>query len=521
MTDKIYRECLSLMDEGKDQDALNRASEIQGATPRAGILIDAGFTVGRLSAVREGIKLIEGLLSGIQPVYGGQTRSYFLYNLANGYMSAFLLSARKSKKWVASPNHDDMRSAKAYYRQAIESLATEPKSLKTQLWVNYGNCLSDLGRGIESIRCYKNALSFDENNGMALGNLGIELEGVARITGRYLHDYLLAAHSALSEALSSPRHLKYGGPGAVPRFESAKGRIEGFFSRHRKQVAPTRPAQPSSSGEQTKGYIRFCQENALFLNAWVGDQVLLPAFTDELSFPPITTPLTDETTVPELLEILNEIKESFATARYLYFLSLQPSNIIDCVSSLTNYFHPTGASGLRGIYQGLLKTAYARAFDILDKVARIINVYFGFGKRQESFWRVLVTKQSHGQAHIIKWMLQSAIAETRNFSLYALGDLSIDYFESEHADFKTIDLRRNYLTHDYLTIRSDGEAENSDKRVISENALREETLRTMKLAKHATLYAVSAIGIAEMLKKRDGKKAITVDYESIAGTRVH
>jgi len=59
----------------------------------------------------------------------------------------------------------------------------------------------------------------------------------------------------------------------------------------------------------------------LFLNAWVGDPLLSPGVTDEISYGPIVTALDDNYLVPELLRILNEIKEAFATARYVFFLS--------------------------------------------------------------------------------------------------------------------------------------------------------------------------------------------------------
>lgn len=512
-----YRECIRLMDDGKDREALRLTPDIQDNPQRAGILIDAGFGADRLSAVREGIKIIEDLLSPERGNLGGQTRSYLLYNLANGHMNAFLLRVRKSKKWIASPNDDDMRAAKFAYREAIAALGKEPKSLKTQLWVNYGNCLSDFGRGIEAISCYRNALAFDEDNGVAVGNLGIELERVARITGRYLHDYLLEARSALDEALTEPRHLGYAGPGAAARFKAVRDGIEHFFASHRRAVTRTPAPDRASEDEKTSEYIKLCQEKQLFLNAWVGDAAQVPAYTDELSFPSITTDLTDDATVPELLEILNEIKESYGTARFLYFLSFKSDATVEQVSSLTDYFFAQGAFGSRGVRMGFLKTAYARAFDVLDKVARIVNVYFRFGKREDSFWRVLVVKQSHGQENVIKWALHPVIAKRRNPSLYALGDLAIDYFESEHVDFKTIDRRRNLLTHDYLKIEERNEdSEEGGERSISESAFRDATLRVLSLARLATLYAVNAISIEERVNGRNAKK-VTIRYESAPG----
>jgi hypothetical protein len=194
---------------------------------------------------------------------------------------------------------------------------------------------------------------------------------------------------------------------------------------------------------------------------------------------------------------LNEIKESYTTARFFAFTALETSPIISDASALTTYFHFGPHPALYGTPLGLLKSAYSQAFDVLDKVARLINVYFRIGARTDSFWRVLVTRQSRGPQHEIRWIARPEVTLSLNYSLYALADLAIDYFQAELNDLPAIDRRRNRMTHDYLLVVPTHLPRAQEDNSISVDHLRTETLRTLRLAKNAVLYAVSAIHISE------------------------
>ena len=113
-----------------------------------------------------------------------------------------------------------LRRAKKLYRDALAGLANKSGSSVSEVWVNYGNCLSGFGRYIEAIECYQKALAADSTNGMAAGNLGIELERAAQIAGHYRHEYMALAHDALSRALGPEMHLHSGSLAASQRFQS-------------------------------------------------------------------------------------------------------------------------------------------------------------------------------------------------------------------------------------------------------------------------------------------------------------
>jgi len=517
MQDKArYSECERLLLEGRYKEAFSFASDIEDPAYRAAILIDVGYQLNKPSVLREGIRLFEEIINKTVSQGTMLSLSSVLYNIANGYSSLYSLRKAKRRAYPVPPDDDDLRLAKIKYRQALSALYNETPSYKTQLWVNYGNCLSQLGREIEAIDCYGRALDEDPENGMASGNLGVGLYHVTRIMGKYKHDYILAAHEAISAAISNKMHLRYGTAFAKATFIKTKSELDNIIRAHGGTISPSKHTEAIFRRKLTKRYVSFCRDNSLFLNAWVGDKSMAPAISDEIHFGPILTSINDNVTVPELLRILNEVKESYCTARYLYYESLNASPILDDTSKLTLYFYTPDMTELNGLYFGILKTAYTRAFDVLDKVARIINIYFGIGKREGSFWNVLVARQSRGQEHQMRFAVRPQVVSFHNYSLYALADICIDYSESEHVDLKEIDFIRNRITHDYLAIISECDCQTNNKTAISHLELKDKMLSVLRLAKYAILYVVSAINIAES-QKQSGNPTPTIYYRDAVG----
>lgn len=509
-----YNVCSKLLDEGKYVEAVKLAETLTNDPYRAAIFIDGGFELGDLSKVKKGTKIFKNILL-VDETTNGFSKCSTLYNTANGYSSLYSLKRIKGIK-VTPPNDNDLRSAKILYRQAIENLGDSEPSFASQVWINYGNCLSQLGRFIDAIECYEHAFRVDPTNGMAAGNLSIELEHATRITEHYRHEYIALAHDFLKQALSPKMHLRFGSPQAVSNFQTQLENLESLINAHEEPISPPKPAKANHKNKDQQAYIQFCINNGLFLNAWAGNKSLSPGITDDISFSGITTSINDNHLVPELLRILNEIKESYTTARYLYFLSQCKSEILDYVSQTAIYFNNIDYS-INGVYTGLCKTAYSRAFDILDKVARIINTYFGIGKRESTFWNIFAEKQSQGEIHEIRFIARQTICDTQNPSLFALSDLCIDYFENAKVDLKTIDTRRNRITHNYLNVKLCVTKDDNKETVMELDELERQTIDVLLLAKNAVLYAVSAVNIAESRKKTSNERVVPMIYASKLG----
>lgn len=99
----------------------------------------------------------------------------------------------------------------------------------------------------------------------------------------------------------------------------------------------------------------------------------------------------------------------------------------------------------------------------------------------------------------------------------ALADLCIDYFENAKVNLKTIDSRRNRITHDYLNVKLYPAKDDNKDNVIGLDELRYQTKDVLRLAKYAVLYAVSSINIAEMRKKTSDERVMPIIYDGKPG----
>jgi tetratricopeptide (TPR) repeat protein len=508
-----YKRALNLGKDGKYKDALTVARNIDHPGARAGLLVDCGFGIGKPSIIRQGIDLFQELL---RKGNSGISKASLLYNIGNGYYAIYQLRRRKGGK-IVPPNDDDLRKAKRFYRESLSEIKGNSPSARSQTQVNYGNCLSAMGRSFEAIDAFNEALKAEPQNGMAAGNLGAELNRIADITGKYRHYYFRAAFDMLSNALGSEMHLSYGGLEARLGIKRTRDHIKAIIDAHKDGIEHLQKVDLSAKNEVEQAYVRFCLNNRLFLNAWAGDSSVSPATKDEISFGPITTSVGDAETVPTLLQIINEIKEAFSTARYLFYLSQSNSDVLGNLSKLTSYFD-FEVETQHDLFIGFCKSAYMLSFDILDKVARIVNIYFKIGKDRDSFWDVFAEKQSRGESHAIRFVTRPAIILKDNYSLYALSDLCIDYFESEHLDLKTIDTCRNLLTHDYLAVVINKDDTQYIENSITKEELYRQTLSVLYLAKYAILYTVSAIYLSENANQWR-EKSLNIKYETKWGNK--
>ena len=70
----------------------------------------------------------------------------------------------------AIPQSENLQKAKTYFRDALGKDKTLGLDLKMKWLVNYGNCLDILGRGVEALYAYDEALKINRNFSMAIGN---------------------------------------------------------------------------------------------------------------------------------------------------------------------------------------------------------------------------------------------------------------------------------------------------------------------------------------------------------------
>jgi tetratricopeptide (TPR) repeat protein len=462
---------------------------------RGGFLVDIGSALNDSHLVKRGIMSIHQLLENSEK----KQLPAQLYNLANGYLALHSI-ARRHPDYSFDPDATALREAKRCYREALAGAEHLEANLLTQLRVNYGNCLSGLGRSVEAISQYNGALAHAGDHPMAWGNLGVELERFAFVARDIA--ILRAANEGLVKALADDSLEQMGESWARPGFEKAQQRIARLLSEVGEDTALGSPKAPKPATPYHQAYSEFCVKHELFLNFCLKDRPCERVAEDAVSLS-LTTPLDDNTTYPRLARVVNEIKERYAAARLLLFEACNPPFDTQPYDEMT-YFADNLDYAVYGIGPTKLKLAFEGAYNILDKLAFFINAYLGLGIHDRKVNFATVWKEPKTT------VLRPAVAQRRNHHLYGLYDVSTDLGPKGHLEH----LRRirDYLTHRYLVLHveqlhwltsADGRDYHSGYRELLDHSI-----ALMQLVRSAVIYLIAFIDQEERAKRQDAQGSI-------------
>jgi tetratricopeptide (TPR) repeat protein len=231
---------------------------------------------------------------------GAETRTAPGYNLANAEFELWTLAVKADGFVLALESHRDrLHLARRLFERAGRD-ETLDKNFRVQALTNLGNSYDELGRDFDGLAAYEEALQIDPTFGMALGNKGVALVGIAQFMGEHVPAVLRRAEQALDGALKDKdRILAIGGRSALRHFEDERSRIK-MATSTRTEAAP-RWKDP---------HLRWCASHRLFLH--VSPECLSEASdsTDPLFFRGVTTGLSDEDQerVKDLVDAFNVIK---------------------------------------------------------------------------------------------------------------------------------------------------------------------------------------------------------------------
>jgi len=476
-----------------------------------GFLIDIGDGLGQSNLVLEGIVRIEAVLD-----QDGYDHPNMLYNVANGYSTMCNLVRRsKGKDYRLDPDDTPLLRAKHYYRRALERIDQAGRDLRAQLWVNYGNCLSGLGRAVEAISAYDRALQIVSDHSMAKGNLAIELHYFARIAQYPI--FLLDALEMLEEVLSAKNLGEYAGVGAPQAFERTRDKIAAEISElgiDRTARVEEKPTLPSGYvGE----YLEFCAGHQLFLNFCLSCRRCDRYVKDSLAFSLITD-LDDRTSFTRLTRVVNEIKESYAFARFLLFQALYPSLNTVPIDDLTAYVDNLDYA-VYGIRIASLKLAFESAYNVLDKIAHFLNDYLGLGVK--SGLRLTFTTSGRIWREKDKDQLRSELLDLNNqylLGLYDLArDLDIDHTQPEKDGYwGQLRRTRNSLTHEYLIPHIEGigwavEADDESLHLFYTDLV-DQAIDLLQLVRAAVIHLIAFIDLEERRKYQASEGLVAPMY---------
>ena len=495
---------------------MNTSEDIALKKQMKGVLrkIALGFQLHHESVVREALEEGEKLLPRLSEK---QEIAFLNSQLGNACSDLFsLFEYKKDNKNI--PLSDALQKAKKFFRNALSAVKDQNSHLEKQIWVNYGNCLDSLGRGVEALYAYEEALKIDPKFAMAIGNKAITSRHFATISGSYAGAIHIDAYQAIQSIIDDEELVEVGGLGAKRHFEAELKTIETRVKN--KQVLQEHSKHPSYDDSALSDfenfYVQFCIINKLFLNFHIHDDTCEAALSDPI-FISITTPIDDTTTFFSFARYINQIKEDYAVARLLLVQSQLRKKDFDSISRRTTFVNPLDYSQTN-IYTGLLKSAYKEAFNILDKISVFLNRYYNLGLKESSiYFETIWVKDKKKDPSI-----REEILNAENMSLYALYDIYRDFQSGYYTGMKDI---RRALTHRQLTIFELGIGEtNNDSELVSVTSgeMVNQTVQLMRLVKAAIIYLINTVTLEEKKKNIHSDKrmgTLEVDTGSVSFTK--
>jgi len=474
----------ALVASGRASEALLRLAELDGIgrdSPevvkllKATLLIDLASELDDADCARKGVSLMkevgEGRLSE-------EAKHAYLYNLGNGYGALHYI--KRIPKGVQRSIDEDFRSAKECYQRAM-SLRGKSTESTSRLYTNYGILLRGVGRHVEEIEAYDEALKAVPDFAMALWHKARGLRWYSRLVERPTKgSSLLEAWQLLKKALE----------GGLDPGHQAKAREE-LAELERIMKEPKAPAHKHTEhvahSDIEASYIKFCVENRLYLHPCPIH--VHEAYQDPLS---VRFPTSSK---DEFLELRSDdlalIKQEYIAARFLLFSYRLQQPDLSFVDRGT--YLPSLREGSGQIYIQLLILSFRASFAILDKIAFFLNKFCRLGEEEN---RVYFREE----LFVADAARRPELAKYDGLQLAALFDLAREFSKGQPL-YPLRDLRRK-LEHRCVTVRrtrnsvkENGSSASEDGRTydiptggLTDNDLYESTLRLLRAVRAAVFY---------------------------------
>lgn len=486
------------------------------ALEHIGLLIDQSADGGYLRGAKRALYLLDELETReVKPEYGPLLH----YFRANAWSAKAQITGRhQSWEWEQA---DTQQKILALSRAVShEGFAKLDKIRQCQILTNRANLLNRVGRFIDAIEGWDQALRFFPRFAMARGNRGNGLKHYASA----LHDpghhklFLLHAYDAAISAGADDAVFDSIYPSEVlSGFETLAADIAEHVPLD--EIRESQKFESSSLGrsKHERAYRRWCLEERLFLNPLNDLGPYAIAAHDVLTLPTLTeaNPPSRRGLMPPIIGFYNQMKQEFSSARFMLFEGITGEGVHFSDRGVLLYNtldYPSFSLAMERV-----RTSFRIAYSLLDKVAFLINGYWRLNKQPDrvnfrNVWMV------DGKATLLP-----GFAAYENWPLRGLFWLSKEIFDEKlklttNPDARELDDLRHYLEHKYLQVHESWamaaisrDAVTGDLgKSISSREMVFKALRVMKIARSALCYLSYAIGREERLREKARPQGLTM-----------
>lgn len=348
---------------------------------------------------------------------------------------------------------------------------------------NLGNSMQFVGRYVESISNFYNALSIAKNFAMASLNLSYALftYGSLQIKPHEVKCYFNAGHHYYSQAVDNKYNLEN---------ESYLDRIPitqfGRFDQESITECLVKPFELNLLEEEEIAYRSYIAGTRLFLEPCADIIVGSPCFFDSLTLPLVAGESAEQ---DEFICLFNLMKQEYAVSRYIWYCTTVEDAPLFPLAEREIDLVSTGELYVLNANEMFLRNSFKTTYSIFDRIGFFINHYFKVGLKG----RDISFKNIWNKA-------PNPIDVNLNPMLKAIYWLQKDFFEEDKINLTSpnairMSKMRNDMEHNYLLSI---ERRTSRKASITNYTTSYEigcnTERLLKLARECLIYLSLAVG---------------------------
>jgi len=443
----------------------------------ARLYIDLADAFKRKDFALHGFTLLESLEVCV-PEAG---RHLLQFNMANALCAA--ASAEQLTDGIYDPDGNLFQEALKLYRKVLEGKLVEDE-IRYRTLVGLGNVYSIVGRTIEAAEEYKKAIHLNSNGALAWGNLGVELKYYSRFVTApraVLEDAQLALTNSLNPEFAEDEKCSH----YLDYFQRTLIDVRAILSVLDKHSGHSRERDQLHDTSLSE-YYRFCSRYGLYLGL---DSVQLGASGQVKDSFHLASELKSSNDFLKASRLLNEICESYATARYLLFSSVRCDEECTAIDTFSEYSDHMDRS-CTGIKSGRMKLSFQACYSILDRVAVYLHYWYGLEhKANISFHNVWFEENSK--------TLHSKMKSSRNQFLNAIYTVSKDF--AQGGSYFHLRKVRNKIVHQYFVLHSGRKGWRTSGKDLQNHMLLEsfkaETLSLMSVIKYVVVYLYAFIDL--------------------------
>ncbi len=478
------------------------------ALVHVGQLIDDACDTSSERAAKRALYLLDELSNRALIDTDGALVEYFR---ANAWAAlSHIANVRRSWSWEAPERQAELLALSRASNHA--GFANLDKIRQCQILTNHANLLNLVGRTIDAIAIWDEALKIIPGFAMALGNRGLGLRCYAGMVVDNRERAILALHafdSLCSTMAEEAIHDSEAPLAALTFFTSQATELSGVIDTDAVRTMQNLDHGYEGRSKTERAYRHWCLEHRLFLCPLNDLGTHLAAAEDNLMLPPLLEEFSDRPDghlPPPIVGLFNQMKQEYVSARFLLFEGIASTQIhfSDRRVALTD----TLDYPLYSLASERIRTAFRIAYSLLDKVAFLVDRYWNLGKIPDriSFKNVWMVEK--------KARLLPQFKERDNLPLRGLFWLSKELFDEQlkqttAADARELHSIRNALEHTYLRVNEGwakpfmikGTNNSGFGIAIGSDELEAKAIRVMKMARSAMFYISFAISVEERKKQ--------------------